>query len=104
MFQSLVGTLKTFIIGRKSTSHNEFQSLVGTLKTHEAMAGVSQAGEFQSLVGTLKTRLNLNFFHVLQVSIPCRYAKNPATRRQHILQAQFQSLVGTLKTWFLSAL
>ena len=55
----------------------EFQSLVGTLKTEHLKKLYKQQPPFQSLVGTLKT---VDFvwsgIETVEVSIPCRYAKN----------------------------
>ena len=76
-FQSLVGTLKTTIFSDGIQTFLAFQSLVGTLKTGRQGGGEKWVRKFQSLVGTLKTwQRQKKFAAITGVSIPRRYAKN----------------------------
>ena len=78
LFQSLVGTLKTYCTWNEHVTITRFQSLVGTLKTGKTALTGRTIHMFQSLVGTLKTT-------------------SPDTAPSST-NPMFQSLVGTLKT------
>ena len=54
-FQTLIGTIKTYVEQALMAGADPFQTLIGTIKTPSITPPIWPIGPFQTLIGTIKT-------------------------------------------------